>query len=94
MGRENGVINRFRLRMEEKIQGKRPQQEETSSQSSIAEPSLHDKLLKANNPSNKNHHQTTSASSMEKLKELIEMRKEGYLTEAEFEAGKKKLLGL
>ena len=94
VGRENGVINRFRLRMEEKIQGKTQPQEETSSQSSVAKSLIQDKLLAANNPSNNNNHQPTSVSSMEKLKELIEMRKEGYLTEAEFEAAKKKLLGL
>ncbi|MGK7905164.1 MAG: SHOCT domain-containing protein [Hormoscilla sp.] len=31
---------------------------------------------------------------MAKLKQLVEMKKEGYLTDAEFDAAKKRLLGL
>ena len=93
VGRENGVIERFRLRMEEKIKKKGEPQSVTQPPSSFTAPALKAQVVEVNDTPN-NNKLATSAPSWEKLQQLVEMKKEGYLSEEEFAAAKKKILGL
>ena len=102
---QDGIVNRFWRRMEEivreeleKYNQKQPQQTLQGSVSS-------DRILSGSPTSPKdnaieaeiedsNNSSVNSQDGMEKLKELIQMKKEGFLSEAEFKAAKSNILGI
>lgn len=78
---KEGVINRFQRRIKELLQSK---------------PVIKGEIMPADDrPRTQTQTQTRGAEDgMAKLKQLVQMKKEGYLTDAEFDAAKKRLLGL
>ncbi|NER04522.1 MAG: hypothetical protein F6K17_18870, partial [Okeania sp. SIO3C4] len=94
---KEGVINRFRRRIQEKVKNVQLLQSKstiTEENQEITKDEILDIDVYFDNPQDSHNNQQTSEDDlMEKLNRLVKMKKEGFLTDAEFQAAKKKILG-
>lgn len=90
---KEGAIDRFRRRLQAQFQSKQKQKPMlTQSPRQV----IKGEIMPADErPRTQKQIKTqTAEDGMAKLKQLVQMKKEGYLTDAEFDAAKKRLLGL
>lgn len=88
---KEGIINRFRRQMEGRF--KTPQKTQSIGESvHQSETANQNQVIDAEYIETGKNHPSNSEDVMAKLKELVQMKKEGYLSDREFEAAKRKLL--
>jgi hypothetical protein len=89
---KEGIINRFRRQMEERF--KIPQMPQPIGGSvKTSETANQNQIIDIEYVESEQKSSASSEDVMAKLKELVQMKKEGYLSDREFEAAKRKLLG-
>ncbi|NEQ34921.1 MAG: hypothetical protein F6K40_00790 [Okeania sp. SIO3I5] len=97
---KEGVINRFRRRIQEKVKNVQLLQSKSTVRKENQEVikdeiiDIDDDYYFEKSPNYRDNQQTSGDDLMEKLKDLERMKEKGTLTDAEFEAAKKKILGI
>ena len=91
---KEGVINRFRRRMQKKVKILSPSQQKPSAKVDSQEVIKGEIVVADYVDEPENNKQASGDDQMAKLRELIQMKKDGFMTEEEFQAAKKKILGL
>ncbi|NEP83188.1 MAG: SHOCT domain-containing protein, partial [Okeania sp. SIO3B3] len=96
--RKEGVINRFRSRIQKKVKNIQLLQSKSTAKEEnreVRKDEIIDVDIDFDNPQNYHNNQQTSGDDrMEKLKDLVKMKEQGFLTDEQFEAAKKKILGI
>lgn len=95
---KEGIINRFRRRIQKKVKNIQLLQ----SKSTVTEESKEarkDEIIDIdidfdNLDNYRDNQQTSEDDPMEKLKDLVRMKEQGFLTDEEFQAAKKNILGI
>ena len=102
---QDGIVNRFWRRMEEIVREELEKYNQKQKQQKLQGSANSDRILSGSQTSqaeeaieaeieDSNNSSVNSQDGMEKLRELIQMKQEGFLSEAEFKAAKSNILGI
>ena len=95
---KEGIINRFRRRIQKKVKNIQLLQ----SKSTVTEENkevIKDEIIDVdidldNSPNYRDKQHNSGDDRMKQLKDLVRMKEQGFLTDAEFQAAKKNILGI